>query len=66
MMICQICGKKPKSAFNKPHSLYRTKRTVKPNIQKKENQYICTRCLKNRFVSSAEQTKGKKNTSKQN
>lgn len=31
---CFLCGKGPKSAFNRPHSLHKTKRVVKPNLQK--------------------------------
>lgn len=49
MIRCQICGKKPESGFNKPHSLHRTKRVIKPNIQKNQGQTICTRCLKTRL-----------------
>ncbi len=48
MNICQICGKKPTSGFNKPHSLHRTKRVVKPNLQKSEGKIICTRCIRSK------------------
>lgn len=44
--ICEICGKAPMSGFNKPHSLHKTKRVVKPNIQKLGGLYVCTRCQK--------------------
>ncbi|MFA6492947.1 MAG: L28 family ribosomal protein [Patescibacteria group bacterium] len=46
MNICEICGKKPEMAFNRPHSLHHTKRVVKPNIQKKEGINMCTRCMR--------------------
>lgn len=45
-MTCEICGKKPTIGYNKPHSLHRTKKIIKPNIQKKSGQKICTRCLR--------------------
>jgi len=44
--ICEICGKAPMSAFNRPHSLHKTKRIVKPNIQKMSGMLVCTRCQK--------------------
>lgn len=43
---CMICAKCPVSGNNKPHSLHRTKRTIKPNIQKWQGLWICTRCKK--------------------
>ncbi len=45
-LICEICDKKPQTGYNRPNSLHRTKRVIKPNIQKFENKNICTRCLK--------------------
>jgi large subunit ribosomal protein L28 len=44
--VCQICGKGPVSGYNKPHSLHRTKRVVKPNTQRVQGQTVCTRCLR--------------------
>jgi large subunit ribosomal protein L28 len=32
--VCQVTGKKPTTAFNVSHSHRRTKRWVRPNIQK--------------------------------
>jgi len=43
---CQICGKSTTMGYNKPHSLHRTKKIIRPNIQKIEGQFICTRCLR--------------------
>lgn len=43
---CQICGKGPVAGYNRPHSLHKTKRVVKPNVQKISGQVMCTRCLK--------------------
>jgi len=43
---CPVCGKTATAGYNKPHSLHRTKRTVKPNIQKTHGQILCTRCLR--------------------
>lgn len=45
-MICEVCGKKPEMGFNKPHSLHRTKKIIKPNIQRNAGRNICTRCLR--------------------
>lgn len=57
MTVCEICNKKPQKGFNKPYSLHRTKRLIKPNIQKNKHglffshskimgKKICTRCLR--------------------
>ncbi len=43
---CAICGKGPVASYNKPHSLHKTKRTIKANIQKVQGKKICTGCLK--------------------
>ena len=32
--VCQVTGKRPKTGFNVSHSHRRTKRWVRPNIQK--------------------------------
>ncbi|MCL5407434.1 MAG: 50S ribosomal protein L28 [Patescibacteria group bacterium] len=53
MNSCQICGKKPVSGFNKPHSLHRTKKTVKPNLQKSAGSIVCTRCLRSNYKKRA-------------
>lgn len=46
MTICQVCQKKPGVGYNKPHSLHRTKRTIKPNLQKVQGKNICARCMR--------------------
>lgn len=46
MSECEICGKKTKIGYNRPHSQHRTKRKIFPNIQKQEGKYICARCLR--------------------
>ncbi|HLB32458.1 MAG TPA: bL28 family ribosomal protein [Patescibacteria group bacterium] len=43
---CAVCGKTATSAYNRPHSLHKTKRTVKPNLQPYMGLLICTRCLR--------------------
>ncbi len=45
---CIVCGKGPVSAFNRPRSLHKTKRVVRPNLVKFDDDgtKICTRCLK--------------------
>lgn len=50
---CEICAKKPVVGYNKPHSLHRTKRTVKPNVQKIQGKLICTRCLRTQNKKSS-------------
>lgn len=47
--ICQICGKGPQASYNRPHSLHKTKRVVLPNLQKINNQWVCTNCSKSNF-----------------
>jgi large subunit ribosomal protein L28 len=43
---CEVCGKTATSGYNRPHSQHRTKRTIKPNLQKKEGILLCTRCIR--------------------
>lgn len=55
MAKCEVCGKSPQFGHNVSHSLRRTKRQFKPNIQRvrvMENgrmvgKYMCTRCIRN-------------------
>jgi ribosomal protein L28 len=44
--VCQVCGKGPVAAYNKPHSMTRTKRVVKPNTQQVQGLTVCTRCMR--------------------
>lgn len=46
MSICEICQKSEQIGFNRPNSQHRTKRIIKPNLQKVNNKKICTRCLR--------------------
>jgi len=50
---CQICGKNLTVGFNRPHSLHRTKRKIRPNIQKIQGQIICTQCLRTKTKLSS-------------
>ncbi len=43
---CSICGKSETVGYNRPRSLHCTKRIIKPNLQKKDKQLVCTRCLR--------------------
>lgn len=43
---CQLCGKTVTFGNNKPHSLHKTRRIIKPNLQKTQGMLICTRCLR--------------------
>ncbi len=43
---CVLCGKTNTSGTNRPHSLKRTKRTVRPNLQKVNGELVCTRCIR--------------------
>ena len=46
MFYCPVCQKRVQIGLNRPHSLHRTKKLVKPNIQKFQGKSICTRCLR--------------------
>lgn len=43
---CSVCKKTNSKAWNRPKSLHCTRRTIKPNLQKKDNTLVCTRCLR--------------------
>ena len=43
---CVICGKGDTVSFNRPHSLHKTKRIVKPNLQKKWGILLCQNCFR--------------------
>lgn len=43
---CVNCGKKPQASLNRPHSQHKTKRTVKPNLQKFKGNLFCIKCLR--------------------
>jgi len=43
---CSKCGKTVTMAYNRPKSLHKTKRKVKPNLQMQKNKLVCTRCIK--------------------
>lgn len=55
---CSICGKTDTVGYNRPRSLHCTKRTIKPNLQKKDNQLVCTRCLRTK-IKKSQPTKSK-------
>ena len=54
MAKCEICGKSPQFGHNVSHSLRRTKRQFKPNIQRVKlleggrlvSKSLCTRCIR--------------------
>ncbi len=54
MAKCDFCGKKPISGHNVSHSMRRTKRRFKPNIQRVQvmengrwvNKHACAKCIK--------------------
>lgn len=43
---CGLCQKGDTVGNNKPHSLHKTKRTVKPNLQKKWGIMLCQNCFR--------------------
>ena len=55
MAKCEVCGKTPQFGHNVSHSMRRTKRQFKPNIQRVKvleggrlvSKYMCTRCIRN-------------------
>lgn len=54
MAKCEICGKSPSFGHNVSHSMVRTRRMWRPNVQKvtivrdgrKQRMTLCTRCLR--------------------
>lgn len=44
--LCAICYKRPVVSLNRPHSLQKTKRLVRPNLGKWQGLWICARCRK--------------------
>ena len=45
--FCLMCGKSDTVSLNRPHSLHKTKRVVKPNLQKKWGYVFCQNCFRN-------------------
>lgn len=43
---CLVCGKGDTMSLNRPHSLHKTKRVVKPNFQKKWGLELCQNCFR--------------------
>lgn len=52
-LICFVCGKMPTVGNNKPNSLHKTKKTIRPNVQKIRGEIMCTRCLRTRIKEKA-------------
>jgi len=46
MKVCSVCGKREQSAYNRPNSLHKTKRKVYPNLQKKDGELVCVKCIR--------------------
>lgn len=44
--ICAICAKSPSVALNRPHSLKKTKKLVRPNLGQWNKLSICAKCRK--------------------
>ena len=44
--VCAICAKTPQTSLNRPHSQHKTKRLVKPNLNKWNGLMICAKCRK--------------------
>jgi len=49
---CSVCGKTDSVGYNRPHSLHKTKKIIKPNLQKKAGKIICTGCIRNSKITS--------------
>lgn len=43
---CMLCGKGPVASLNRPHSLHKTKRIIKPNVQSFGGLMVCTACIR--------------------
>ena len=46
MATCMLTGKRPVAVNNKPKSLHRTRRMVKPNVQKFRGLKLSTRAIR--------------------
>lgn len=46
MATCMLTGKRPTAINNKPKSLHKTRRMVKPNIQKFRGLKVSTRAIR--------------------
>jgi large subunit ribosomal protein L28 len=46
MAKCTLCGKGPAAGNNVPKSQHKTRRMIKPNIQKIDGISVCTRCMR--------------------
>ena len=44
--FCYLCGKRDQTALNRPHSLKRTTKVVKPNLQKHWGFEFCQNCFR--------------------
>jgi ribosomal protein L28 len=58
MAKCMICAKGPVAGNNVPKSQHKTRRMIRPNIQKFQGIKMCTRCLrtlKHSLVIAAQQ-----------
>ncbi|AKM81915.1 TPA: 50S ribosomal protein L28 [Candidatus Berkelbacteria bacterium] len=44
--VCYLCGKTVTTGNNVPHSQHKTRRFIRPNIQKTRGMIICTKCLR--------------------
>ncbi|MBS6062682.1 50S ribosomal protein L28 [Criibacterium bergeronii] len=59
--VCEVCGKGTRSGNNVSHSVRRTKRTWKPNLQKvkvivngtPKRMKVCAACLRSNKVQRA-------------
>ena len=51
---CSICGRGEIVGTNRPHSLHKTKKVVKPNLQKFQGkEYVCVACMRTLTKSKA-------------
>lgn len=44
--VCAMCGKGDVMGSHRPHSLHKTKRVVKPNLQTKWGYRFCQNCFR--------------------
>ena len=54
---CSQCQRTAHIGYNKPHSLHRTKRVVRPNLQMVNQRLLCTRCQRTETKRRHAQTK---------
>ncbi|MCB9798365.1 50S ribosomal protein L28 [Candidatus Nomurabacteria bacterium] len=44
--VCDTCGRGPRKAASRSHSMIKTLKVARINLQKKDGKKMCTKCIK--------------------